>query len=276
MKIFLTGATGFVGSNFMRLALRKNIHVVASRRTPQFSSEVCPENLQWVDGALDEIPATAMIGCTVFVHLAAHGVAPAQATWQDCFYWNVTASLALWLKAAEAGIQRFLICGSGGEYGRSGDHYSPLSPSTPLLPTEPYSSSKAAATMAAIGLSIDKKVEMAILRPFQIYGEGEAEHRFWPSLRRAALQGSDFPMTSGSQIRDFVGVHQVANSFCDGINRLDLRPGVPIIENIGSGCSRTLLDFAEEEWRRFGATGKLIPGALPQRRGEIMSFIPEV
>jgi hypothetical protein len=43
-----------------------------------------------------------------------------------------------------------------------------------------------------------------------------------------------------------------------------------ILENISSGNPQSLLQFAEQEWKRLGATGKLLPGALAQRANEIV------
>ena len=67
----------------------------------------------------------------------------------------------------------------------------------PLEPTGAYHSAKAAATMAALGLAVDRKLALTVLRPFHVYGEGEAEGRLWPALRKAALTGVDLPMTKG-------------------------------------------------------------------------------
>lgn len=276
MRIFVTGATGFIGSAFIRLAAKSGHEIVALKRTGSSVDFGQQENIRWVVAALDDISPLDLNGCDALLHFAAHGVKPADANWQDCFYWNVTAALNLWLQAANAGIRRFVICGSGGEYGKSGERYPYLSTSSPLLPTGPYGASKAAASMAAAGFAIERNVELAILRPFQVYGEGEAMDRFWPSLRCAALEGADFPMTTGEQIRDFVPVEQVAACFLTAMTRSDLLPGEPLIENVGTGNPRTLLEFAKSEWKRWGATGRLLPGVLPQRSGEVMRYIPEI
>lgn len=276
MRIFVTGATGFIGSSFVRLGLDKGLNFSAATRNAPKETFTIQKNVNWVIAPLDNIPFSSFEGCDTLVHFAAHGVRPSEENWRECFFWNVSASLELWIRAAEAGVRRFLICGSGGEYGISGEHHSYLSTSTPLLPSSPYGASKAAATMAAVGFSIERKVELAVFRPFQVYGEGEADGRFWPSLRRAALEGSDFPMTEGNQIRDFVPVEQVASRFIDALTRPDLLPGMPIIENIGTGNSRSLLEFAEAEWKRLNAAGKLLPGVLPQRSGEIMRYVPKI
>lgn len=276
MNVFLTGGTGFIGSHVMAAAIGAGHRVIALRRPgsrPPFALAVEPE---WIDGDLEQVPAAAFDGCEAFLHLAAHGVDPAMAAWDACFRWNVTAPLALWQAAERAGCRRFVICGSCFEYGRSGERYDFIPVTAPLEPSGPYHASKAAATMAAIGFAIDRRVTLSVLRPFHVFGEGEADFRFWPSLRRAALAGEDFPMSSGEQVRDFIGVAEVARAIVAELSRGDLEPGQPRIANLGSGRPMRLADFAREQWASFGATGSLRPGEVPVRANEVMRYVPDL
>ena len=72
-----------------------------------------------------------------------------------------------------------------------------------LIPTNAYGASKAAASLAAKALCIERKIELAILRVFHVYGPGDHPNRFWASLVKSAKDGKDFEMTEGAQIRDF-------------------------------------------------------------------------
>lgn len=275
MRIFVTGGTGFIGSHFLKLAIDQGYEVVALRRpgsTPRIQLQKEPI---WIDGTLEDDLRAGFSGCNTLVHLASHGV-DLQATWEDCFRWNVVASIVTWHAAVEAGVRRLIIAGSCFEYGQSAENYDFIPCSAPLLPTASYHSSKAAATMAAIGLAIDKQVQVAVLRPFHTYGEGEAAHRFWPALRNAALAGENFPMTSGTQLRDFTHVSDMAAKFVEAVKRTDLQPGKPVIENLGSGHPCTLYEFARSEWERLGATGQLIPNMIPMRKNEVMRYVPEL
>jgi nucleoside-diphosphate-sugar epimerase len=129
--------------------------------------------------------------------------------------------------------------------------------------------------MAAMALCAENKLELAILRPFHVYGEGEQPHRFWPSLRVAATSGKDFEMTLGEQIRDFIDVADAAHEFLKFVTK-KLTPGDAYIKNIGTGHPMTLRNFAEHWWTVFGGKGKIIYGAVPYREGEIMHYVPDV
>ena len=92
MKIFVTGATGFIGAHFVNSAHEAGYEVVALRRPdsrPRFEllREPC-----WVDGLLDDDIKMHFENCDVFVHLAAYGVVSNSNDWGGCLYWNVLSS----------------------------------------------------------------------------------------------------------------------------------------------------------------------------------------
>ena len=61
----------------------------------------------------------------------------------------------------------------------------------PLEPTMTYSVSKAAASISLLQWATQYKLSMTIRRIFHLYGEGEDESRFYPSLVKAAIIGKD-------------------------------------------------------------------------------------
>jgi len=275
MKLFVTGGTGFIGSHFLNAALEKGHEIVALRRSAD-SRPRAPlvRDPMWLDKSMPEVGVADLAGCEALVHLAAYGVGGGMDDWEKCFQINVVESLQLWRQAADAGISRFIICGSCFEYGRSGERFEFIPVAAPLEPTGAYHASKASATMAALALAHEKALELIVLRPFHVYGEGEAPGRFWPSLVAAARAGEDLPMTAGTQVRDFTPVARVAEEFlhfCDGP---ELSQGVPLVRNLGTGRPCSLREFAESWWTRLGASGCLLPGVIPQRPNEVMRYVP--
>jgi nucleoside-diphosphate-sugar epimerase len=276
MKIFVTGGTGFIGGHFLKQALAAGHSVVALRRAGGKTSIPLPQEPVWLKGNLDDDWSEKLSQCRALVHLAAVGVSPQKADWDELFDVNVRQSLNLWRQAAKADVKRFVICGSCFEYGKSGERYESIPVDAPLEPTHAYAASKAAATMAAFALAIENKIELLVLRPFHVFGEGQHESNFWPSLRKAALAGEDFPMTAGEQVRDFISAEKVADIFVAALARTDLLAGEPKIENIGTGKPQTLRTFAEFWWKQWNATGKLKIGAVPYRPNEVMRYVPEI
>lgn len=274
MTIFITGATGFIGRHVLAALLADGHHVIALAR-PGSDAKLPPHShLRLVRGEMHEIAQGDLEGCGGLVHLAAHGVSHGMNDWADCFRVNVQDSIGLWRTAIDAGIHRMVVCGSCFEYGRSAERHDFIPVTAALEPTGAYHASKAAATMAALGLAVDKSIEVVVARPFHVFGEGEAPPRFWPGLRAAALAGNDFPMTSGEQIRDFVPVESVAADFARLATKFPLQPGRPQVLNLGSGHPMSLRQFAETWWARWGATGRLQVGAVPMRPNEVMRYVP--
>lgn len=275
MKIFVTGGTGFIGSHFLNQAHAAGHQILALRRSPESQSHIpLAREPEWLDRSMEEIRASDLEGSKAVVHLAAHSANVPYDTLENCIEGNVLAPLKLFRAAIAAGIRKFIVAGSCFEYGRAGERYEFIPTDAPLEPTASYPASKAAASVAFHALACEQSLEMLILRIFQVYGEGEAASRFWPSLRRTALAGEDLPMSEGLQVRDFINVVDVAAGFVKALERLDLKAGHPVIENLGSGTPKSLGEFASEEWQRFGATGRLLLGALPMRPNEVTRFVP--
>lgn len=276
MKLFVTGGTGFIGSHFLNAAFLAGHEVIALRRPGSKARVPLLQEPQWVEGKLDGEYRDAMEGCKVLVHLAAHTPNPPYDTLERCLYWNLTASLSFFNQAADVRITKFLVAGSCFEYGRSGERYDFIPVDAPLEPTMTYPTSKAAASIAFYGWAVERNLYLQILRIFQVFGEGELETRLWPSLRRAALAGEDYPMTLGGQVRDFISVEEVAAAFIKALSFDGVELGKPSIKNVGTGKPQTLMEFAERWWQRWGAKGILKPGAIPYRNNEVMRFVPEV
>lgn len=273
MKLFVTGGTGFVGTHFLQQALARGHEIVAQRRPGSQPRLPLVKQPVWVDRPLDANFEDVLAGCDTLVHLASHTPNPPYAPLDECLYWNVYASLKLARQAHTTGIGQFLVAGSCFEYGLAADNRTPISTDTPLQPTLSYPTSKAAASIAFEGFARESAVKLKNLRIFQVYGEGEGEKRFWPSLREAALAGRDFPMSPGEQVRDFIAVEEVARQFCEHLDFSSAVAGQPEIHHVASGQPQTLLAFAEFWWKQWQATGRLQPGAVPYRHNEIMRLV---
>jgi UDP-glucose 4-epimerase len=261
MNIALTGGTGFIGSHFLKQALAAGHTVRAIRRNHSSQTRI-PMDQQpaWLDAQLDE------------VHLAAHTGNVPYDSLANCLRWNLMAVLALFEQARLAGIRRFVVAGSCFEYGRSAERYEAIPTDAPLEPTNSYAASKAAASIALCQWAQEHQLSLEILRVFHVFGEGEAETRFWPSLRRAALAGEDLPMTEGEQIRDFMPVEAVARTFLDRVSLPVPSASLVQVFNLSSCEPISIRCFAERWWKHWDAIGSLLFGRVSYRNGEVMRY----
>jgi len=273
VKLFLTGGTGFIGSHFLALALSEGYQVYALRRSPQSKSVISlPCEPHWITGNFQTLRIEHMLGIDAVVHLGAVGVSPKQASWVELLDVNVIGSLKLYQLGLEAGIKRFVVAGTCYEYGYSAGRNTLIPPNAPLEPISPYAASKVAGYHVARAFAIDHQLELFYGRIFTAYGEGQYIKNLWPSLRKAALDNEDFPMTSGRNVYDFVPVDYVARCLLDACLRPDVLRGSPLVVNIGTGKPSTLLDFARKQWEFFNAKGSLLPGLLPERPNHVQHY----
>jgi UDP-glucose 4-epimerase len=277
MRLFLTGSTGFIGSYVLAAALGTGHEVRALRRS-QSSLPVIPLPCQpqWCEGELSTLTSSQLEDVDVVLHLASAGVSPKKASWRELIQANVAGSIRLFELASECGVRRCVVAGTSHEYGNSARRYDAIPPDAPLEPISAYGASKAAAFQLLRPFSIEQGIELFYGRIFTAYGEGQFSGNFWPSLRRAALAGADFAMTSGRNVSDFIHVAAVASHLLKACTRPDISVGVPLVTNIGSGIGTTLLAFAEAEWERLGATGKLLSSSLPDRPNLIERCVPDL
>jgi UDP-glucose 4-epimerase len=278
MRIFATGATGFLGNNVLRYLLKeKDAEVFALRRKNRPFIKKFPREPNWIEGSLEGDYSKVLADCDVFLHMAAYGVRD-QNNWDACFEVNVRDSLNIWRQALASNLNRFVIIGSCFEYGAAAGKYDAIPPNAPLLPTQAYHSSKAAATMAAIGLGYAEKSMVSILRPFHLYGPDEPEGRFYPELVRAARAGKDFSMTWGEQIRDFTPVEYAAGVITEHVKKIcdEKSWRAPVIKNVGTGNPRSLIEFAEGLWQKESTGGRLKCGEIQYRPQEVMKYVPEI
>jgi len=272
MKVLITGSSGFLGRQIVQCALSKGFEVVGLRRMPPALTELKHPNLQWVINDLQGIGSEHFAGIDCLIHAASAGVMN-QEDLSLLLKTNFNESVSLLSAAVESGVSKFIVIGSWFEYGNSCSTYASIPANAPLLPLCDYGISKAAFSLTALGLGRMHKLDMTLARVFHLYGEREPEHRFWQSLRRAAQNGEDFSMTKGEQIRDCISVGDAANQIVQRLNSSGTETVANKTLNIGTGNGSSLFDFASYWWKRWNAKGRILQGALPYRKNEIMRCI---
>lgn len=270
MKIFVTGGTGFIGQHVLHKLALQDCIITAIKRASDISS--LPQKINWINTPMDQISSKELEGNDALIHMASVGVSPKIASNDELYYWNVMCLAKILGEAKKAGIKRVVITGTYAEYGLSADCYDLLPPNAPLFPITAYAASKAAAFMLATAFAIENQIELCYLRIFSAFGDGQFLGNFWPALKDAAINGRDFSMTKGEQVRDFIAVESVADEIVRSAYRLDLESSKPLIKNIASGNPISLKAFAQICWRSFEAKGKLIIGDAPYRKNEPMRF----
>lgn len=169
MNIFVTGATGKVGSRFVPRLLQRGHHVKLLIRDAAKAEGLKQLGAEIVEGELlqPDHYVEALRGIDVVFHLAAQfrGV-DENTTWIS----NFDGSIALAKAVLEAGVPRFVFASTNNVYG-SGSLTGPSQEDDELKPTFAYPQSKAKAEAALLQLHREQGLGLRIVRLPFVYGE---------------------------------------------------------------------------------------------------------
>ncbi|QDM17962.1 NAD-dependent epimerase/dehydratase family protein [Tardiphaga sp. vice278] len=273
MKVLVTGATGFLGAHAVRSLLDAGLHVtIVARQSSSlarlrlltgrtdFDVQICDLTSR---SQVQDAVATAKPDA--ILHAAAYGVEFGQDDLQSAVEGNVAATGYLVSAASKASVRRFLHIGTSFEYG---EHSGPISEDAPLQPTGLYGSTKAAASVLALGIASNLGLPICVARVFGMYGPLENIRKFVPSVFHAGASGVDMPCSPGQQLRDYSYVGDIAGA-CARIILQDFKENCVI--NLGSGHAITIRSLAEAATRAAGGRPDFLKwGALPYRLNEVM------
>ncbi len=175
MKYFVSGGSGFIGKAVVSF-LEKQGH------------EVLKYDRDWKND---------LAGCDIVVHLAAYGNHYFQNEPEKIVVANILDLIELVTEAKDAGIKKFYNA----------------STSSVTLPTQTmYSASKLFGETFINSLKDERFVNV---RPYSVYGEGEAQHRFIPTVIRHLKSGQEMPLDPYA-VHDFIHVDDFVKAMFDG------------------------------------------------------------
>jgi nucleoside-diphosphate-sugar epimerase len=260
--ILLTGATGFVGRQILRVLKERGCRVravVRENRKDQIaktaaveiatSSDIFAESaVWWTDicrGVDTVIHAAWYVEPEHYLHSPRN---------RQCF----SGTLRLAEGARNAKVRRFVGIGSCFEYDLNVSY---LSIAAPLKPSTPYAQAKVETFAALSKFFPDNGIAFAWCRLFYLFGEGEYQRRLMPYLRARLEAGEPVELSSGAHIRDYLDVRDAGRMIADVV--LGSIQG-PV--NICSGQPITVREIAERIADEYGRRDLLRFGARPDNQ----------
>ena len=226
-KVFITGATGFIGSNLARRCLERGAEVFINLRKLQTRGEsgtFCQEvNAVPVDVTEYEKLRDAFRNARIVIfHTAAYGGSADQKTTEKIIETNIAGTVNLLRNCRDVGVSLIVNTGSSSEYGIKN---SPMDESALLEPVTEYGVSKAAATLFCQSYAVAYKLPIVTLRLFSPYGRYEQKTRLVPSVILAALQRINPRISSRQFVRDFIYIDDVLDAYESALSLSGNHPG---------------------------------------------------
>lgn len=244
-KILVTGGAGFIGSNFVRMALSEHADcfvvnfdkLTYAGNLENLAEFMEHENHKFVkgdicDGALvKKIIAEYQID--TIVNFAAESHVDRSITDPKAFIEaNITGTLTLLEAARDNNLERFVQVSTDEVYGSLGSE-GMFTEQTPLSPNSPYSASKAGADHLVRAFGHTWGVKYNITRCSNNYGPYQFPEKLIPLIINNALNDKELPVYGdGLQVRDWLYVYD----HCTAIWQVLEKAPAGEIYNIG-GCN---------------------------------------
>ncbi len=236
MRVFVTGARGFVGGHLVPRLLDEGFEVTATDLDLDVTDHTA------VEGRLKLARPEAIIHLAAQSSVAASAVDP-----ESTHSINYGGARSVLEGALRCGSQpRVLLIGSADQYGHSSPDSPPLSEDSPLAPASAYARSKAEAE--ALGTSfVEQGLEVVRVRAFGHTGPGQSDTFVLSNFARQTAEieaGQREPVLrvgNLASVRDFLDIDDVVEAY---VRLLD--PDVAVdIYNVASGVGTPLRDLLD-------------------------------
>ncbi len=212
-RIFVAGGAGFIGSNFIRYVLGKQLHAqIVNFDALTYAGNL--DNLRDIEsdarytfahGSVTDADAitTAMQGCDAVVNFAAEShVDRSIHDASDFMETNLRGAYNVLCAARDLGVQRVLHISTDEVYGPA-THDNPRREGDPFRPRSPYAVSKAAGDMMCHAFAETYGLHAVVARPANNVGPYQYPEKAVPLFVTNALDGEPLPVYGeGLQQRD--------------------------------------------------------------------------
>lgn len=268
MKILITGATGFIGSNIAKQLLLQNFEVYATyRNSSSFTKcSAFQHKIYWLNLDIPDWKKQILkVNPDHLIHAAWGGIeAGDRNNWEKQID-NFWFSKELFDLAKDIQIKKVIALGSQAEYG---SHKFAVNELTTPLPNDAYGAVKSLTANYLRNLFKSTKTEWYWIRVFSVFGEGENSKWLLPTVISKLLKEEQVQLTSGEQQYNYLYIDDFVNNLLQIILCNENKSGIyNICHSESIELKELLLDVAE---LMNVSKSQLKFGALPQREGQNM------
>jgi nucleoside-diphosphate-sugar epimerase len=266
MRILITGASGFIGSNLIQHFDGDEVHLVERYVTGRLGKIDRTTFTHLVDltDASGVKQLVSRIKPEVVVHLAA--ISPVAYSYDhpiEVLESNLLATANLAEScAALPGFQHMVVAGTTEEYGITKER--PATEESKCIPNSPYSVSKYATTEYLMYLYMAKHFPVTVMRSTNTYGRVRDSHFFVERTIRQMLDGKENIILGDPRpVRDFMYVDDHVNGYLKVLENRDKALGQ--IFNLSTGVSASVEQHAKAIREIIGYKGDIAWNSIAER-----------
>jgi dTDP-glucose 4,6-dehydratase len=278
-RVLITGAAGFIGSNFVEYALsaHPDWHITSLDRLTYagFRANIVPFQTAYPDRysfVWGDICNPWMVNSLVAEHdLVLHFAAESNVDLSiidsgEFIRTNVEGTRVLLEACRQHSPERILIVSTDEVYGNAWQDRPSLE-TDPLMPCSPYAASKAGQDLLAYGYYVTHDLPILRTRCSNNYGPRQDPTKLIPRFVLQALHNQPLPVYGhGQNTRDWIHVQ-------DHCRALDAVLHAPAemngeVFNIGADCEKDVLEISQTILKTLGLSRELIQ-FVPDRPGHV-------
>ena len=251
MKIFITGADGFIGSHLTESLVRKNHEVKCLALYNSFNSwgwlDHCSAdvkgNFEVITGDVrdGELIRKSLKKSDIVFNLAALiGIPYSYQAAKSYVDTNINGLLNILYAARDHNIKQVIHTSTSEVYGTP--QFVPITEKHPTVGQSPYAATKIGADQIALSFHKSFNLPLTILRPFNTYGPRQSARAVIPTIITQLLNREYLDLGSTFPTRDFTYVEDIIRGFISAINN---KKSIGEIINLGSGFEISIKKVAE-------------------------------
>jgi len=265
-KILVTGGCGFIGSNFIRYALKNSdyeivnidkltyagnlknlIDVQSDKRYKFYKADIC--NYELVSYIIEKEKVDSIINFAAESHVDRSILSS-----QEFIRTNVTGTNVLLELTRLYSLERFLQISTDEVYGSLGPD-GKFTETTPLSPNSPYSASKASADLLVRAYNHTYGLPALITRCSNNYGPFQFPEKLIPLMIINAINNKPLPVYGdGMNVRDWIYVED----HCDAILKVFEKGEIGEVYNIGAENEMPNIEIVKLILKELGKDESLI------------------
>jgi nucleoside-diphosphate-sugar epimerase len=272
-RLLVVGGTGFIGRHLVQYASNQGFAVTSVSLSERVQMPHFPD-VHYVRADIsNEEQLKQTLGDASFEYVVNSGGYIHHASILDGGRSAVDAHFSGTLNLVEvinkSVLKAFVNLGSSDEYG---GHPAPQKEVLREAPISPYALGKLASSQLLQMLYKTEGFPGITLRPFLVYGPHQDNMRFLPQIIQACLDGRVFPVSEGSQLRDFCFIDDMVKGVFAALSTPAARGE---IINLASGRAVSIRSVIEKIQSLIGS-GEPVYGEVPYRAGENMALYADI